>query len=103
MLVSRLSFLEHRPTTTTYYSLQKTQIKPLHLTCEPINPNLLLHESLYFFAMDEEEIEKAVVAYLKKKGFKQTELAFQEEQQLNKNTNSQLDPDITKKILSFSE
>nr|XP_009798805.1 PREDICTED: transcription initiation factor TFIID subunit 5-like [Nicotiana sylvestris]XP_009798806.1 PREDICTED: transcription initiation factor TFIID subunit 5-like [Nicotiana sylvestris] len=53
--------------------------------------------------MDEEEIEKAVVAYLKKKGFKQTELAFQEEQQLNKNTNSQLDPDITKKILSFSE
>ncbi|CAN4097915.1 unnamed protein product [Withania somnifera] len=59
--------------------------------------------------MDEEEIEKAVVAYLKKKGFKQTELAFQEEQQLNKNTsssihnNSAIDPDITKKILSFSE
>ncbi|CAN4099862.1 unnamed protein product [Withania somnifera] len=63
--------------------------------------------------MDEEEIEKAVVAYLKKKGFKQTEFSFQEEQQLNKNNsssihnnnsaNSQIDPDITKKILSFSE
>ncbi|KAM3375331.1 transcription initiation factor TFIID subunit 5 isoform X1 [Capsicum galapagoense] len=58
--------------------------------------------------MDEDEIEKAVVAYLKKKGFKQTELAFQEEQQLNNNNNnnsanSQIDPDITKKILSFSE
>ncbi|XP_049410385.1 transcription initiation factor TFIID subunit 5-like [Solanum stenotomum] len=63
--------------------------------------------------MDEEEIEKAVVAYLKKKGFKQTEIAFQEEQQLNKNSsssihnnnsaNSQIDPDLTKKILSFSE
>lgn len=64
--------------------------------------------------MDEEEIEKAVVAYLKKKGFKQTEIAFQEEQQVNKNSsssihnnnnsaNSQIDPDLTKKILSFSE
>ncbi|KAK4375211.1 hypothetical protein RND71_005888 [Anisodus tanguticus] len=60
--------------------------------------------------MDEEEIEKAVVAYLKKKGFKQTELAFQEEQQHNKNNsssihsaNSQIDSDITKKILSLSE
>ncbi|KAL3335025.1 hypothetical protein AABB24_031314 [Solanum stoloniferum] len=64
--------------------------------------------------MDEEEIEKAVVAYLKKKGFKQTEIAFQEEQQLNKNSSSsihnnnnsaisQIDPDLTKKILSFSE
>ncbi|XAR57682.1 hypothetical protein NMG60_11025924 [Bertholletia excelsa] len=59
--------------------------------------------------MDEEEIEKAVIAYLKKKGFKQTEIAFQEEQQQTKNTssnssaNSQTDPDIAKHILSFSE
>lgn len=63
--------------------------------------------------MDEEEIEKAVLAYLKKKGFTQTELIFQEEQQ-NKitssattaNTNSadtQTDPDIAKQILSFTE
>ncbi|KAM7459563.1 hypothetical protein LguiA_036557 [Lonicera macranthoides] len=75
--------------------------------------------------MEEEEIEKAVIAYLKKKGFKQTELAFHEEQQQqqqqqqqqsNKNnntnnyysstnsnsSNSQTDPDIAKHILSFS-
>ncbi|XP_059640174.1 transcription initiation factor TFIID subunit 5 isoform X2 [Cornus florida] len=58
--------------------------------------------------MDEEEIEKAVIAYLKKKGFKQTELAFQEEQQHTKNSssnsaNSQTDPDIAKHILSVTE
>ncbi|KAL6960507.1 Transcription initiation factor TFIID subunit 5 [Sarracenia purpurea var. burkii] len=60
--------------------------------------------------MDEEEIEKAVIAYLKKKGFRQTELAFQEEQQQhNKNTssnssvNSHTEPDIAKHILSFTE
>lgn len=74
--------------------------------------------------MDEEEIEKAVIAYLKKKGFKQTELAFQEEQQhlksattiatINKSSNnnnsssnansanSQTDPDIARQILAFS-
>ena len=58
--------------------------------------------------MDEEEIEKAVMTYLKKKGFKQTELAFQEEQQrqhpntaLN-STNSHVDPEIACQILSFS-
>lgn len=58
--------------------------------------------------MDEEEIEKAVIAYLKKKGFKQTELAFQEEQQhhhhtTNSSVASQTDTDIAKQILSFSE
>lgn len=61
-------------------------------------------------AMDEESVRKFVAAYLKKKGFKQTENAFQEE--LNKNTNnssspisfnSQFDPDVAKHILSFSE
>lgn len=59
--------------------------------------------------MEEEEIEKAVVAYLKKKGFKQTEVAFHEEQQQqqqqqskNSSSNSQTDPDIAKLILSFT-
>lgn len=64
--------------------------------------------------MEEEDIEKAVIAYLKKKGFKQTELAFQEEHQLqqqqqpqpqqskNSSSNSQTDPDIVKLILSFT-
>jgi transcription initiation factor TFIID subunit 5 len=59
--------------------------------------------------MDEEEVEKAVLSYLKKKGFKQTELAFHEEQLLlhaknsssNSSANSQTDPDIVKHILSF--
>ncbi|KAF5936297.1 hypothetical protein HYC85_027426 [Camellia sinensis] len=58
--------------------------------------------------MDGEEIEKAVIAYLKKKGFKQTELAFQEEQQhhtknSSSNSSSSTDPDIAKHLLSFSE
>lgn len=55
--------------------------------------------------MEDEDIEKAVIAYLKKKGFKQTELAFQEEQQQqskNSSSNSQTDPDVAKLILSFS-
>ncbi|GMH24473.1 hypothetical protein Nepgr_026316 [Nepenthes gracilis] len=58
--------------------------------------------------MDEEEIERAVIAYLKKKGFKQTELAFQEEHQQqqqqskNNSSNSQTDPEVAKLILSFS-
>ncbi|XP_077222566.1 TBP-associated factor 5 isoform X2 [Tasmannia lanceolata] len=52
--------------------------------------------------MENEDIEKAVIAYLKKKGFKQTELAFQEEQ--NKvSSASQTDPDIAKRILSFAQ
>ncbi|GFZ08296.1 TBP-associated factor 5 [Actinidia rufa] len=55
--------------------------------------------------MEEEDIEKAVIAYLKKKGFKQTELAFQEEQQKQQHTktSSSIDHDIAKHILSFSE
>lgn len=56
--------------------------------------------------MEEEEIEKAVLAYLKKKGFKQTELAFHEEHQnqqtKNSSFNSQTDPNVAKLILSFS-
>lgn len=53
--------------------------------------------------MDEEEIEKAVIAYLKKKGFKQTELAFQEEQQHQHPKNNTTDTDIANQIISFSE
>ncbi|PSS01083.1 Transcription initiation factor TFIID subunit like [Actinidia chinensis var. chinensis] len=55
--------------------------------------------------MEEEDIEKAVIAYLKKKGFKQTELAFQEEQQKQQHTKTSysIDHDIAKHILSFSE
>ncbi|XP_052210285.1 transcription initiation factor TFIID subunit 5 [Diospyros lotus] len=61
--------------------------------------------------MDEEDVEKAVIAYLKKKGFKQTELAFQEEQQQhsknsssnNSSANSQTDPDVVKPLLFFTE
>ncbi|KAF3776666.1 Transcription initiation factor TFIID subunit 5 [Nymphaea thermarum] len=52
--------------------------------------------------MEEEEIEKAVIAYLKRKGFRQTELALQEEQSKNLST-PKTDPDIAKQILSFSE
>lgn len=59
--------------------------------------------------MEEEEIEKAVIAYLKKKGFKQTELAFQEEQQKqnqqpskNSSANSQTEPEVAKLIVSFT-
>ncbi|CAH9113983.1 unnamed protein product [Cuscuta europaea] len=66
--------------------------------------------------MDEEEIEKAVIAYLKKKGFKQTELSFQEEQQkqsksisnssslsnTNSSDSSQTDP-LAKHILSLHQ
>ncbi|CAK9146986.1 unnamed protein product, partial [Ilex paraguariensis] len=61
--------------------------------------------------MDEEEIEKAVIAYLKKKGFRQTELPFREEHQQTKSNNSSsnfasanshTDPHIAKHILSFS-
>ena len=63
-------------------------------------------------AMDEENILKFVSAYLKKKGFKQTEHAFQEELQHGKTTHnstspisstSQFDADIAKQLLSFAE
>ena len=62
--------------------------------------------------MEEDQLEKFVVAYLKKKGFKQAEHAFQEElqQHQSKNnssssisTNSITDPDFAKHLLSFSE
>ncbi|KAM0973030.1 hypothetical protein ACFX13_016679 [Malus domestica] len=61
-------------------------------------------------AVDEESVRKFVAAYLKKKGFKQTENAFQDE--LNKNANSSWSPisfnsklgsDVAKHILSFSQ
>ncbi|CAN6459305.1 unnamed protein product [Victoria cruziana] len=52
--------------------------------------------------MEEEDIEKAVIAYLKKKGFRQTELALQEEQSKILAT-PKTDSDIAKQILSFSE
>lgn len=56
--------------------------------------------------MDEDEILGYVTAYLKKKGFTQTEKAFQEEFQQNKNNssaNSLLEPDIANHLLSFSQ
>lgn len=63
--------------------------------------------------MDEEKLMKFVEAYLKKKGLKLTEHALQEEvQQSNTTTNitssspissnSQLDPDVVRHILSLS-
>jgi len=43
--------------------------------------------------MEDEDIEKTVIAYLKKKGFKQTELALQEEQnQISSSSSSLTDP-----------
>ncbi|KAI3866788.1 hypothetical protein MKX03_008896 [Papaver bracteatum] len=54
--------------------------------------------------MEDEDIEKAVIAYLKKKGFKQTALALQEEQSKSSSSNiSHTDPDVSKLLLSFSE
>ncbi|CAK9270407.1 unnamed protein product [Sphagnum jensenii] len=38
--------------------------------------------------MEEEKIEQAVLAYLKKKGYRQAELAFQDEQQTHRSLNS---------------
>ncbi|GFQ06474.1 transcription initiation factor TFIID subunit 5 [Phtheirospermum japonicum] len=58
--------------------------------------------------MDQEDIDKVVLAYLDKRGFKQAGLAFQQEKQLhgkgsNASSTSQIDPDITKQILAFAE
>ncbi|XP_071737396.1 transcription initiation factor TFIID subunit 5-like [Rutidosis leptorrhynchoides] len=53
----------------------------------------------------EEELDKAVFTYLKKRGFTQTELVFQQEKQ-NKNNKSDTDgsdTDVTKQILTFSQ
>ncbi|XP_021755176.1 transcription initiation factor TFIID subunit 5-like isoform X2 [Chenopodium quinoa] len=56
--------------------------------------------------MDVELIDKRVLEYLQKKGFKQTEIAFQEEQQQqqskNSSSNSHTDPDVAKLILTFT-
>ncbi|XP_075479944.1 transcription initiation factor TFIID subunit 5-like isoform X2 [Primulina tabacum] len=58
--------------------------------------------------MDQEEIDKVVLAYLDRRGFKQAGLAFQQEKQQNtkggdNSSNAQIDPEIAKKILAFSE
>ncbi|KAH9289526.1 hypothetical protein KI387_033643, partial [Taxus chinensis] len=53
--------------------------------------------------MEESEIEKAVLAYLKKKGFKQTELALQEEQQKTSSSAARTDPEIAKQIIAYAE
>lgn len=58
--------------------------------------------------MDQEEIDKVVLAYLDKRGFKQAGLAFQQEKQhhskgSNASSTAQIDPDIAKQILFFSE
>ncbi|GAB2252071.1 hypothetical protein Droror1_Dr00004918 [Drosera rotundifolia] len=53
--------------------------------------------------MDEKEIDKVVLAFLRKKGFKQTELAYlEEQQQQHSQSNSEIDSDVSKLILSFS-
>ncbi|XP_020237888.1 transcription initiation factor TFIID subunit 5 [Cajanus cajan] len=51
--------------------------------------------------MDDDKIIGYVTAYLKKKGFTQTEKVFQEEFQHNK-SNSLLEPDIANHLLAFS-
>lgn len=57
--------------------------------------------------MDEELIANFVSAYLKKKGFRETEQAFQEELRHNKTNcsspSSLVDIDVAKHLLSFSE
>jgi transcription initiation factor TFIID subunit 5 len=61
--------------------------------------------------MEDEQIEKYVIAYLKRKGFNQAEHAFQEELQQHSKTNSSssistnslTDPDLAKHLLAFSE
>ncbi|CAA7408083.1 unnamed protein product [Spirodela intermedia] len=53
--------------------------------------------------MDEEEIDKAVMAYLRKKGFKEAERVLQEEQNRVSSVGSRSDPEIAKQILTFAE
>ncbi|KAK7351352.1 hypothetical protein VNO77_10733 [Canavalia gladiata] len=56
--------------------------------------------------MEEDEIVGYVTAYLKKKGFTQTEKVFQEEFQHNKtnsSSNSLLEPDIANHLLAFAQ
>ncbi|KAL8034958.1 hypothetical protein ABFX02_12G065500 [Erythranthe guttata] len=54
--------------------------------------------------MDQEEIDKVVLAYLDKRGFKQAGFAFQQNSKgSNTSSTAQIDPDIAKQILAFSE
>lgn len=55
--------------------------------------------------MEDEKIVGYVTAFLKKKGFTQTEKIFQEEFQHNKSntSNSLLEPDIANHLLAFSQ
>ncbi|KAG6413229.1 hypothetical protein SASPL_125937 [Salvia splendens] len=56
--------------------------------------------------MDQEEIDKVVLAYLDKRGFKQAGLVLQQEKQQsssNASSTAQIVPDIAKQFLSFSE
>lgn len=54
--------------------------------------------------MDEEQIEKAVLAYLKKKGYRQAEQALQEEHLRSAhNPSAKTDPDIANQILRYSK
>ncbi|XP_048227970.1 transcription initiation factor TFIID subunit 5 isoform X2 [Ricinus communis] len=56
--------------------------------------------------MDEEQVVKFVETYLKKKGFKQAELAFHDEVQRNSRANSvdvHSDPDLSTLLLSLSQ
>ncbi|WCJ30379.1 Transcription initiation factor TFIID subunit 5 [Euphorbia peplus] len=56
--------------------------------------------------MDEEQVVKFVETYLKKKGFKQAELAFHDEVQRNSNSNSvdvHSDPDLSNLLLAISQ
>ncbi|XP_073122677.1 transcription initiation factor TFIID subunit 5 isoform X1 [Henckelia pumila] len=58
--------------------------------------------------MDQEEIDKVVLAYLDRRGFKQAGLAFQQEKQQNSkgsdiSSTALIDPEIAKQILAFSE
>ncbi|XP_057433615.1 transcription initiation factor TFIID subunit 5 [Lotus japonicus] len=53
--------------------------------------------------MDEDEIVGYVTAYLKKKGFTQTEKVFQEEFQHNKNTTTTVEPDIANHLQALSQ
>lgn len=53
--------------------------------------------------MDEEEIDKAVMAYLRKKGFKEAERVLQEEQNRGSSAGSRTDTEIAKQILTFAE
>ncbi|XP_057824333.1 transcription initiation factor TFIID subunit 5 isoform X2 [Cryptomeria japonica] len=53
--------------------------------------------------MEESEIENAVMAYLKRKGFRQTELALQEEQRKTSSSAAKTDPEIAKQIIAYAE